>query len=229
MIYFQAIEEVYYDHLRSAAKVRPGPCPGCGLGKGNGWLVNAVTGRVGGVLKCNGASTALQHRAARSNILGKQGFMKKPICITMPTPVTSCSTMMCHGPLGATDVPQTPELPHCSQQGPGPWHQKVCHSGPTGQCRACAIEPLSHPKGWVGLVTAKASWSPNQVVASGPDARNGLSAAHCPGHCCALHPGVGDCDSARGSIGMGVDVAGKGCYLQAPGGRHCGSLPSTVR
>lgn len=38
VIYFQAIEEVYYDHLRSAAKVRGGGCPrraaGTATGKG---------------------------------------------------------------------------------------------------------------------------------------------------------------------------------------------------
>lgn len=42
VIYFQAIEEVYYDHLRSAAKVRRAD----GTATGNGWAQGAEASRL---------------------------------------------------------------------------------------------------------------------------------------------------------------------------------------
>lgn len=54
VIYFQAIEEVYYDHLRSAAKVRAGHCH-CSGGSPCGYLLSpalfSVT-LVGGIGQC---------------------------------------------------------------------------------------------------------------------------------------------------------------------------------
>uniref|UniRef100_A0A8C3F9P2 Pleckstrin homology like domain family B member 1 n=1 Tax=Chrysemys picta bellii TaxID=8478 RepID=A0A8C3F9P2_CHRPI len=71
VIYFQAIEEVYYDHLRSAAKVRLGSCPWCGLGEGMGWLVNAVPGRGSSKIQwCKHCFTALGRKKQHSGATG---------------------------------------------------------------------------------------------------------------------------------------------------------------